>query len=470
MVGITSYGAYIPKYRLSREVMAKAWGPRFISGERAVANHDEDSLTMAVEASLNCLQGIDPKSVDGLIFASTTSPYQEKQASTLIATAGDLPAEIFTADHLSSVRAGTAALKSAMDAVKSGSAASIVVTAADNRRGEPGSDSEQLFGDGAAAIMVGAKGIVAAMEGFFSLSEEFMDAWRKQDDVFLQKGDPAFVQGYGYARIVKNCVEGVLKKYELQTTDISHFVLAAPDNRLYSRLVKSLNLPPGSFPEDPLLTTVGDTGAAAPLMVFLATLEKAKPGERILLSSYGAGNSDAFIFQVTPEIEKLKGQKGVAHYLTMKKTLNSYEKFLKFQGTLLNDPLTPYSSWALLWKEKKQNLQLYGTKCKKCGTFAYPRRRVCIKCYAKDEFDDFQLPRTGKVYTFAKDHLFPSPDPPTIMAVVDMEGGGRFYGQLTDVDPAQVKIGMPVELTFRRFHQGDGFYNYFWKLRPQEKS
>ena len=123
-----------------------------------------------------------------MIFASTTSPYLEKQASTLVAMAADLPVEIFTADHLSSIRAGTAALKSAMDAVKAGSSKNILAAAVDSRRGEPGSDSEQLFGDGSAAVMVGCTGVAASIEGIYSLSEEFMDAWRKQDDVFLQKG------------------------------------------------------------------------------------------------------------------------------------------------------------------------------------------------------------------------------------------------------------------------------------------
>lgn len=468
MVGITSYGVYIPKYRLGRDVVAKAWGPRFISGERAVANHDEDSLTMATEAALNCLLGIDPKTVEGLIFASTTSPYLEKQASTLVATAADLPVEIFTADHLSSIRAGTAALKTAVDAVKGGSARNILVAAADSRRAEPGTDSEQLFGDGSAAVMVGGAGVVASIEGVYSLSEEFMDAWRKQDDEFIQKGDAAFVQAYGYGRIVPNCVQGILKKYEMKISDISHFLIPAPDSRSYARVVKTMNLPAGSFPEDPLLTTVGDTGAAAPLVLLVAALEKAKPGEKILLCSYGAGNADAFLLQVTPEVERWKGRRGVSHFQASKKSLTNYEKFLKFQNSLPGEPLEPFSSWALLWKEKKQNLQLYGTRCKKCGTFAYPRRRVCLSCNAKDEFEDAKLPRRGKVYTFAKDYLFPNPDPPTVMAVADMEGGGRFYGQVTDCDPARVKIGTPVELTFRRFHQGAGFYNYFWKLRPSE--
>ena len=468
MVGITSYGVYIPRYRLSRDIVAKAWGPRFISGERAVANHDEDSLTMATEAALNCLLGIDPKTVDGLIFASTTSPYLEKQASTLVATAVDLPVEIYTADHLSSIRAGMAALKSAMDAVKGGSARNILVAAVDSRKGEPGSDSEQLLGDGSAAVMVGGTGVVASLEGVYSLSEEFMDSWRKQDDDFIQKGDAAFVQAYGYGRMVPECIRGILKKYEMKISDIARFVIPAPDSRVYARLTKTLNLPAGSYLEDPLLATVGDTGAAAPFMLLAAALEKAKAGERILLCGYGAGNADAFLVQVTPEIERLKDRRGISHYQASKKPLTNYEKFLKFQSTLPNEPLEPYSSWALLWKEKKQNLQLYGTRCKKCGTFAYPRRRVCLKCSAKDEYEDVKLPRRGKIYTLAKDYLFPNPDPPTVMAVADMEGGGRFYGQVTDCDPAQVAIGMPVELTFRKFHQGEGFYNYFWKLRPTE--
>ncbi len=466
MIGITSYGAYVPKYRLGREVMAKAWGPRFISGERAVANHDEDSLTMATEAVLNCLFGIDPKTVEGLIFASTTSPYLEKQASTLVATAADLPFEIYTADHLSSLRAGMAGLRNAMDAVMGGGARNILVVAADTRKGEPGSDSEQLFGDGAAALMVGETGVVASFEGVYSLSEEFMDSWRKQDDEFVRKGDAAFVQAYGYGRMVPDCIHGILKKYEMKNSDIAHFVIPGPDSRSYARVMKALNLPAGSYPEDPLLTTVGDTGAAAPLMLLTSVLEKAKPGERILLCGYGAGNTDAFILRVTPEIERLKNRRGVAHFQTCKKPLTNYEKFLKFQNTLRSEPLEPYSSWALLWKEKKQNLQLYGTRCKKCGTFAYPRRRVCLKCSAKDEYEDAKLPRKGKIYTLAKDYLFPNPDLPTVMAVADMEGGGRFYGQMTDCDPARVKIGMPVELTFRKINEAGGINNYSWKIRP----
>ena len=64
--GIESYGAYVPIYRLSLETLAQVWGGRIKQGEKAIANWDEDSITMAVEAGIDCLAGIDRETVDGL--------------------------------------------------------------------------------------------------------------------------------------------------------------------------------------------------------------------------------------------------------------------------------------------------------------------------------------------------------------------------------------------------------------------
>ena len=100
MAGITSYGAYVPFCRLSRDIVSRAWGKSPSKGERAVAGFDEDSVTMATEAAFDCLRGLNRGEVDGLFFASTTSPYKEKQAATLIATVADLGDEIITADFV----------------------------------------------------------------------------------------------------------------------------------------------------------------------------------------------------------------------------------------------------------------------------------------------------------------------------------------------------------------------------------
>jgi uncharacterized OB-fold protein len=116
-------------------------------------------------------------------------------------------------------------------------------------------------------------------------------------------------------------------------------------------------------------------------------------------------------------------------------------------------------------REERQDLRLYGQRCAACGAIQYPRRRVCWQCSGKD-LPEQRLSRRGRVFTFTKDHLVPSPDPPTVMVAADLEGGGRFYTQLTDADPDAITFDLPVELTFRRFHEGGGLANYFWKFRP----
>ena len=141
MVGIVSYGAYIPKWRMSRELLRRG-----LKGEKAVAGRDEDPVTMAVSAVLDCLNGLERESIDGLFFASTTAPYREKQIATIVAAAADLRRDIFTADFANSLRAGTAALRAAVDAVKAGSAKKVMVVAADSRLGAPGSDLEADLG------------------------------------------------------------------------------------------------------------------------------------------------------------------------------------------------------------------------------------------------------------------------------------------------------------------------------------
>ena len=82
MAGITSYGAYIPRYRLGKETAG--WG---LPVEKPVGNFDEDSLTMAVAAGMDCIEGLDRSAVDGLFFATTTSPYIEKQGASIVAAA-----------------------------------------------------------------------------------------------------------------------------------------------------------------------------------------------------------------------------------------------------------------------------------------------------------------------------------------------------------------------------------------------
>jgi len=166
MSGIVSYGAYVPKYRIDRKLIYKSMGwlnpATFMPGEKAVAQtYDEDSVTMAVAAGIDCLSGIERAGVDAVFFATATSPYTERQSAEIIATALDCRADIRTADFTDTLKAGTTAVLSAVDAVKAGSLKKAIVCAADMRIGKAGSAQEEIFGDGAAALLIGEEDVVA---------------------------------------------------------------------------------------------------------------------------------------------------------------------------------------------------------------------------------------------------------------------------------------------------------------------
>ena len=470
MVGITSYGAYIPFYRLSRMEIARAWGGAAHPGEKAVANYDEDSITMAVEAAMDCTRGINPKEVSGLYYASTTSPYREKQAAAIIATAVDLGREVFTVDFANSLRSGTSALRAAMDAVRAGSSRSVLVCAADTRLGYPNGESEMSFGDGAAALLIGDTKVAAAIEGSYTLSHEMIDVWRSDRDVFVNMWEERFVREIGYEKVIPEAVSAALKKYELTPKDIAKFVCYAPNSRQLTPIARNLGFNPKTQVQDILYETVGNTGTASAMMSLIAALEDAKPGDRILLANYSNG-CDVFLFKVTEEIENIRHRRGVKGHLSHKRMVGNYEKYARWRRLIaVQPPARPQAispSAVALWRDNQGGLGLYGVKCKKCGFIQYPAQRVCIHCKGKDQFEPYRFAReTGKVFTFSHDNLAASIDPPTTICAVDFPEGGRIMCDMTDRNVEEVKVGMPVEMTFRKIGEEGSIHNYWWKCRP----
>ncbi len=471
MVGITSYSVCIPIYRLSRDTIAQAWGRGSLGGERSVANNDEDSITMAISAAFDCLEGIDRQSIDGLFFATTTAPYLEKQCSALIATAADLDNEITTSDYSNCLRAGTTALRSAVDAVASGSAEGIMVTAADCRLGHPRSDFEQLFGDGAAAVIIGNSGVIATIEARYSLVNEMLDLWRLPSDTFVQTWESRWVRDEGYSANMYKAASALMKRVGLEAKDFDKVVFPALDARSHRQLAQRLGFDVKTQVQDPMLTSVGNTGAPHPLIMLASALDEAKPGDRILLGAYGDG-VDILILRVTDEIERVRSKQRVKKYLESKMTIPSYERYLSYRGlleTVPGEPFRLFPSATVSWRERSSAIRCHGSKCKRCGTVAHPIQRVCINCRAKDEFDEVRLSdKKGKVFTFSLDNLAGRSDDPTIVqTVVESElSSARIYCLMTDCIPSEVKIGMPVEMTFRWLYDGAGFHNYYWKCRP----
>ncbi len=473
MAGIISYGAYIPLWRLARDAIAAAWGSASSGGERSVANNDEDAITMASEAAIDCLAGLERERVDGLYFASTTSPYKEKECSTLVATAADLRAEIVTADFGNSLRAATAAFRAALDAVSGGSASQVLVTVSDCRIGYPRSTHEQTFGDAAVALLIGNTGKPAVtVEGTYSLSNELYDVWRLDKDIYVQSWEDRFIIEHGYMENMESAISGLLRKKALSARDVTKAVLYAPTSRAQQGLARRLGLDAKMQLQDLLIGNVGITGCAHALLMLVAALEEARADDRILVASYGSG-CDAFLLRVNEEIEQVKdNRRGVRGYLNSRKPLSNYARYLSYRGLLEPQPGEPFRLFpaaTTAWRERNWSIRMHGSKCRNCGTVAFPIERVCYGCRSKDDFEEVRLSdRKARVFTFTVDSLAGRSDDPAVPQIgVEFDyHNTRAYLLMTDCDPGEVKVDMPVEMTFRRLYEGAGMYNYFWKCRP----
>lgn len=468
MVGITAIGTYVPAYRLPRDEISRVWKTRGLGGERSVARHDEDSLTMAVAAARDCLRAgsIRP---DAVFFSSTTPPYREKQTASLLAAVLDLAAETVTSDFTDSLRAGTTAMGQALDAVASGSADEVVITASDCRMSPGKSDEEQIMGDAAAAVSIGRQDVIARIEDRLSLYSPMMDVWRQEGSALTRSWENRFVVAEGYVKTMLEAVTEIMKRQEMEPEDVSRIVFNGPDSKSHSLLAKRLGFNPTVQVEDPMFHSIGNTGSAAVFLMLAEALESAEPGDRILLANYGDG-ADAYLLRVTEGIRVFQSG-GKRRAVDEKRILVDYETYLGWRDLLqFENPRHPANrptSLACSWRERKSILPFYGGKCTACGAVHYPAQRVCTRCQAKDACEDYKLSnKRGQVFTYAVDQLSWGKERPLLVGVVDFDGGGRVMCEICDCDPDQVHIGMPVQMVFRKLDRDNDFEEYFWKAKP----
>jgi len=469
MVGIKSYGVYIPYYRLNRAEVAKAWGSFQVPGEKAVANFDEDTVTMGVEACRECLSGFDTGDIDSLYFASTTFPYAEKQSSALVAAVLDCDQTALTVDISGTLRSGSNAVRLAMDAVKGGSSKNTLVCSSDLRLGLPNGAKELQFGDGSAALLIGDSDVVATIDNVYTVNNEIFDVYRPAQDRFVRSWEDRFVRDMGYTKVVSEAVRAALKAFNMGPEDFFKMVLYSPNLVYLNGVAKALGFDPKTQAADPLWGVIGNMGSAHAMILLSTALEEAKPGDKLLWVNYGDG-CDVLALTVTDEIKKIQKRQNVKRMVNSK-ACTTYQKYLQWRDIIVTEPpmrpRTESASAVALYRDRKCGLALYGSKCKNCGTIQYPVQRICMECQTKDDFDYYPFAdKQGKIVTFSHDNLAVSPDPPTTLAAVDFEEGGRIMMDITDRDPSQIKVGMPLEMTFRKFRQTDGVQVYWWKSRP----
>jgi 3-hydroxy-3-methylglutaryl CoA synthase/NAD(P)-dependent dehydrogenase (short-subunit alcohol dehydrogenase family)/putative sterol carrier protein len=481
MIGITAYGAYIPRLRLDRMAIFQAMGwfaPAIImvaQGERSMCNHDEDSLTMAVAAARDCLAGMDKQAVDAAYLCSTTLPFADRLNAGILATALNLRSDMATADFTSTLKAGTTGLLTALDGVKAGSRKNVLVTATDKRETRPAYFYEMWFGDGAASLLVGEKDVVAEFLGSHSVSYDFVDHYRAANRRFDYMWEERWLREEGYAKFIPEAVDGLFQKLHISMKDVDKLVFPCFFKAEHRALAKKL----GAAPEkvmDNMHEVCGETGAAHPLVLFAAALEQAKPGDGILVAGFGQG-CDALYFRVTENIAKLPPRMGVRGSLDNKKTIDNYMKFLKFRNLIdpemgIRAEAPTQTAMTTLWRKRKMLTGLVGGVCRDCGTPQYPKMDICVNpaCEHLHTQDDYEFAdKPAKVMTFTGDLLAVSVDPPAIYGMIQFDEGGRFLADFTDCELGDVQVGMPVKMSFRRRMTDNerGFAGYFWKAVPQ---
>jgi len=478
MIGITAFGAYLPRMRLQKKAIADANGWFDASlrglgrGEKAVCNWDEDAITMAVEAATDCLGEESNRDPDGLIFASTSGPFLDRQHSVVIAEALNLNIDaIRTADVTASQRAATSALLFGLDIAAGNSASEVVVVASEHRRTQVATREEMLYGDGAAAIQIGDQNVIAEYIDSQSTADDFVDHYRADGSKYDYGWEERWVRDEGYLKIVPKAVNALLEKTQVSAAEIKHFILATDQGRVPGMIGKTLGLN-GEAIADNLLDSVGITGAAHPMLLLAHRLEQAQPNDLILVVGFGQG-CDAVLFRVTDAIGKNSPRFGVSGHLSRGRREENYNKFQSFNDLLdkglgKRAEVDKQSYLTAMYRNRAFTTGFKGGKCSACGTIQIPMHRYCVnpQCGAGDTQQEYPMSNAvGHIATWTADELTFDFNPPAYFGMVVFDGGGRLMMDITEVDPEAFDTGVQVGVHFRvkQIDSQRGFRKYFWK-------
>ena len=462
MSGIVRYGSYVPFFRIQRSAMG---GGR---GERAAASYDEDSASMAVEASREALRELpDGAAVDTVVFASTSPPYSEKLNAATLQAATNLPKAVAALDFGGSSRAGLSALLAGLDMATAGR--TVLVAASDVIVGAPSGPRESGGGDAAAAFVLGGGEPIARLIGRASCTEEVLDVWQSPGMPFPKQWEERFGASI-FTPLLVDTFASALADAGLAASDLSQVVLDGTNARVFRGFMRPSGLAPTQL-ADGMAGTVGRAGAAHAVLGLASALDDASAGDKIAVACVADG-VDVAVFEVTDAIDDGRPKRPVASWVGSKRDDLAYTSYLKWREVLPFEPprrpdpdrpAAPPMQRAERWK-----FGFLGSRCNRCGSTNLPPQRVCVVCQASDDSTiESYADGECRISTFTLDRLAYSLQPPVVGAVVDFDKGGRMLCQLTDVDPDKVAIGDELEMTFRRLYTAGGVHNYFWKARPK---
>lgn len=479
MTGITSFGAYVPKLRLSRQAAVDANGwfnpalKGLAKGERAMCYWDEDALTMAVEAARDCLGQSDRAAIDRVTLASTTLPFKDRQNAAILAEALNLEETIASLDIASSLRCGTSALLAAFDAAKANPQTRGLVVAGEHRRAKAASPQELQYGDAASAFLIGSDDPIAELVGCHQVAVDFVDHYRGEGEDFDYYWEERWARDEGLLKIVPAAIAELLSKTATAPGDIDHLMLPVATASA-RRICCATGISEDAL-ADNLASVMGESGAAHPLVMLADCLHKAGIGETILLVGYGQG-CDAVLLRTTDAITENAKPTGVQGHLARRREETNYNRYLAFNGLITQEKgiraeLDKQTAVSALYRNRDMVLGFVGGRCGACGTVQFPRTKACVNpnCGKFNTQEPYPFSDVkARVQSWTADNLTYSPDPPHHFGMIVFDDGGRLMMDFTDVEQGTVDVDTAVRMMFRvkDYDEKRGFRRYFWKAAP----
>lgn len=338
-VGIVGYGVRIPRMRIKVEEIARVWekdGKRIAASlgleEKAVAAIDEDACTLAVGAARKAIEdfGIAAQEIGALYVGSESHPYAVKPTATIVVDAINAGPHIMAADLEFACKAGTAGVQACIGLVKAGMIKYGMSIGTDTAQGKPGDALEYTAGSGAAAWIVGSKRkeIIAKLNGTCSFTTDTPDFWRRQHEEFPMHGG-RFTGEPAYFKHVNEAAKMMMKEMKTKAEDYKFVVFHQPNSKFPLAIGKMLGFNREQIQQGLITPFIGNTYSGAAMIGFCSVLDVAKPGDRVLVVSYGSGaGSDAFDFTVTKNIEKRRARVAVLEMIKNKEYVD-YAKYAK---------------------------------------------------------------------------------------------------------------------------------------------
>ncbi len=341
-IGITGYGAYVPRFRITVEEIARVWGKNpteikdgLMVNEKSVPDADEDAITISVEASKNALlrAGINPLDIGAVYIGSESHPYAVKPSGTVVADALNLNNNLMVADLEFACKAGTAAIQICYGLVKAGLIKYGLAIGADTSQGRPGDALEYTAAAGGAAFIIGPDP-VAKLEGTHSFTTDTSDFWRREGEDYPTHA-ARFTGKPAYFRHVSTSTKDFMEKMGFKPTDFDFVVFHMPNGKFPTKVAKDLGFPPEKIKDSLVVRHIGNTYSGSSPLGLCNVLDIAKPGQRILMTSYGSGaGSDSFSWLVTDKIlERRDLAPKTSHYIEKKEYID-YGKYVRLRKKL----------------------------------------------------------------------------------------------------------------------------------------